>query len=206
MLAPSTHPVADPFGSQDAQRNRTGGMATAGTQEDPHLICITGDGASKGVVIGHFPGSTELLNQSSADVTKWLLYQEMHGEDNLVLRARLKQLMPDLSRIYQTKELLPGGLRCEPRVFVELVLTADRPFLRHATGCSGNSADAFGAPHCKCHGDKLYDFTMDKKTHHGGLDFETLCAMAHVPLHEALGLPTPRTWKFTCPCCNQVCM
>ena len=145
--------------AQDTQRNRTGGMATAGTAEDPHLMCVTGDGAAKGVVIGHFPGSTELLNQSSADVTKWLLYQEMKGEDNLVLRARLKQVMPDLARIYQTRELLPGGNPCEPPVFVELVLTADRPFLRHATGCSGNSADAFGAPHCSCHGDKLFDFT-----------------------------------------------
>ena len=47
---------------------RCGGMATNGTREDPHIINITGDGMTKGVIIGHFPGSTEYLNQSSTVV------------------------------------------------------------------------------------------------------------------------------------------
>ena len=40
---------------------RAGGMATSGDADDPHLICITGDGAGltgrdSGVRVAHFPG------------------------------------------------------------------------------------------------------------------------------------------------------
>jgi hypothetical protein len=59
-------------------------------------------------------------------------------------------------------------------------------------------------PHCKCHGAKLFDFTMCKRTHHADCSFEEMCARAHVPLHEALGEPAPATWKFTCPSCGEV--
>ena len=59
-------------------------------------------------------------------------------------------------------------------------------------------------PHCKCHGAKLFDFTMCKRTHHADCSFEEMCARAHVPLHEALGEPVPATWKFTCPSCGEV--
>ena len=35
---------------------------------------------SKGVVIGHVPGSTEYLNQSSSDVTKWIFSTQTRTE------------------------------------------------------------------------------------------------------------------------------
>ena len=59
---------------------RYGGMATSGTYEDPHLWLITGDGAGlsraeSGIRVGLFAGSTELLNQSSMDVTTVLFYK-----------------------------------------------------------------------------------------------------------------------------------
>ena len=147
----------------------------------------------------------QLLNQSSADMTKWAYYGELKsGEDNLVLRKRLKTLSPDLSRLYETRELKPRGESLQPKVFIEFVLTADRPFLRHATACSGNSADAFGAPHCNCHGPDLHNFTFCKRTHYCGRTFESMCHMAHVPVHVALGKPAPPKWSFTCPGCNEV--
>lgn len=44
--------------------SRAGGMATEGTKTDPHLMCVSGDGAgltaaSTGVRVGHFAGSTQ---------------------------------------------------------------------------------------------------------------------------------------------------
>ena len=44
---------------------RSGGMATKGTKEEPHLMCMTGDGAGStdaksSVRVGHFPGTTKL--------------------------------------------------------------------------------------------------------------------------------------------------
>ena len=56
------------------------GMATKGTKDDPHVWLITGDGAGlskaeSGIRVGVFPGSTEMLNQSSMDVTTVLFYK-----------------------------------------------------------------------------------------------------------------------------------
>ena len=61
-------------------KNGTGGMATAGTKDDPHIIGVTGDGAGlsrakSGVHVSVFPGTTEFLNQSSVDVSTLLFYQ-----------------------------------------------------------------------------------------------------------------------------------
>lgn len=66
---------------EEAKHSRSGGLATAGDcVEQAHVICITGDGASlthatTGVRIGIFCGSTELLNQSSSNVTDIVMYQ-----------------------------------------------------------------------------------------------------------------------------------
>ena len=91
-------------------------------------------------------------------------------------------------------------------MFVDLCLTADRPFLRHATGLSGNGADAFGGPHCRCHGVNLNNFTFCKRTHHNQEDmsFDKMCYRSHTPLHVALGERAPAKWKFTCDICGEV--
>ena len=103
-------------------------MATQGTRADPHIINICGDGMSKGVVIGSVPGSTEYLKQSSADMTKWVFYDEpKKHESNLCLRARLKNVLPDLARIWRTHELLPGGMPATPPVFVRCLWTSALP-------------------------------------------------------------------------------
>ena len=178
----------------DAQAgSRTGGIATAGTESEPDLLCMTGDGAAvsgrfSGVSFGSFVGSTEFLNQSSSNFSNWLFYLETtKAEDYLTLKARLAWILPDLRRIYRTRHLSPGGVRGTR--FVELCLTADKPFMRHICGLLSHNADAFGPPSCNCSGDDLYNFTFNKRTHYdrNQMSFERMCAHAHVPVWEALG-------------------
>ena len=74
-----------------------------------------------------------MLNQSSMDVRNWLFYREAaKAEDYTVLEARLAHILPDLRRLYANGapgELCPDG---QPSgVFVEMVLVADKPFIRH---------------------------------------------------------------------------
>ena len=89
-----------------AQVSRAGGIATFGTKENPHLICITGDGAGltgrdSGVRVAHFVGSTNMLNQSSLDCVNWLFYKAASkAEDYSVLEGRLQAILPDLRRIF----------------------------------------------------------------------------------------------------------
>ena len=84
-------------------------------------------------------------------------------------------------------QLSPGGVRGTR--FVELCLTADKPFMRHICGLLSHNADAFGPPSCNCSGDDLYNFTFNKRTHYdrNQMSFERMCAHAHVPVWEALG-------------------
>ena len=209
-----------------AWTSRSGGMATKGSKDDPHLMCITGDGAGltagkSGVRVGHFPGSTNYLNQSSLDFTNWVFYKEScKAEDYTVLAGRLANVLPDLRRIYETGELVTD-LGTPSGIFVKLVLVADKPFIRHVCGMLSHNADAFGAPFCTCCDAKevcgdcdddadtaptggLYDFTMDPHTHYGELSFDDLCHRAHMAPWEALGKPEPARWRFVCPCCEEV--
>ena len=90
-----------------SQTTRSGGMATKGTEEDPHLICVTGDGAGlsardSGVRVGHFCGSTNMLAQSSSDFVNWLFYKEAcKAEDYTILAGRLRNVLPDMQRLYK---------------------------------------------------------------------------------------------------------
>ena len=115
---------------------RAGGMATRGSATDPHLMCVTGDGAGvsakdSGVRVGHFPGSTNLLNQSSLDVTTWLFYRaSCKAEDYTVIAGNLSNISGDLNRLYNNGE--PGELLLdgEPTgVYIKMVLVADKPFI-----------------------------------------------------------------------------
>ena len=59
---------------------RHGGMATAGTADDPHLWLLTGDGAGlsamySGIRVALVPGSTQYLNQSAGDVSTIVFYK-----------------------------------------------------------------------------------------------------------------------------------
>ena len=192
---------------------RAQGMATLGTEGDPHLMCITGDGAGvsakdSGVRVGHFPGSTNLLNQSSLDMVTWLFYREScKAEDYTVLAGRLSGVLPDMCRLFnhgEAGELLLDGV--PTGVFVKFVLVADKPFIRHVCGLLSHNADAFGAPFCECCDETdrpaLYDFTLCTETHYGGTTFADLCHRAHCATWEALGEKEPEGWHFECPCCQ----
>lgn len=198
-------------GIEAAKTNRTGGMATKGTQDDPHIECMTGDGAGlsaafTGVAVRSFNGSTNGLNQSSLDVINWLLYKESRkAEDYMTLKGRLRGLQPDLRRLYnggKAAELRQGGRRSG--VYIKLVLTADKPFIRHVCGMLSHNADAFGSPYCRCKDKDLFNFSRCKRTHYGSITFETLCARAHVPVWMALEQDEPDDWVMTCDCCDQV--
>eukprot|EP00966_Prymnesium_polylepis_P254206 5874768-Prymnesium_polylepis.2 len=96
-------------------------------------------------------------------------------------------------------------------IFVELVLVADKPFIRHACGMLSHNANSFGPPLCECcdEGDEeedsdMYDYTMDKREHCGKTTYETLCHRAHTAPWEALNQPEPAWWHFACPCCGEV--
>ena len=192
---------------------RAQGMATLGTEGDPHLLCLTGDGAGvsakdSGVRVGHFPGSTNLLNQSSLDMVTWLFYREScKAEDYTVLAGRLSGVLPDMCRLFnhgEAGELLLDGV--STGVFVKFVLVADKPFIRHVCGLLSHNADAFGAPFCECCDETdrpaLYDFTRCTETHYGGTTFADLCHRAHCATWEALGEKEPEFWHFDCPCCQ----
>ena len=214
--------VAGEFGIDDVianaieatKTNRTGGMSivpgvTDGvTKATGHIFCVTGDGAGltlgkSGVAIRIFPGSTELLNQSSNDCVDIVQYEERsNAEHYTVLRARLQDVRPALARLHRDGELRPGGVRSG--VFVRICLVADKPFIRHVCGLTSHNADAFGGPMCGCCDADLYTFSFNKKTHYGRVTFAQLCARAHVPLHEALGEAEPAEWCFECDCCGEV--
>ena len=138
--------------------NRTGGMSivpgvTDGvTKATGHIFCLTGDGAGltlgkPGVALRLFPGSTELLNQSSNDCVDIVQYEERsNAEHYTVLRARLQDVRPALARLHRDGELRPGGVRSG--VFVRICLVADKPFIRHVCAVSRRTMPMHSADRC----------------------------------------------------------
>ena len=190
------------------ETSRVGGLATAGTRDDPHIVVGTGDGAGlsnafSGVRGGVFPGSTNYLAQSSRDVTTLFMYKaEEKAESWATLKARTNAVRPQLGRIWRDGELKPHG---KPSgVFVRFVLSADKPFVRHVNGLRSHNHNHFGAPMCSCTDAQLFDLSKCKRTHYGQITYEMLCNRAHVPLWLALGEPEPVEWSMTCDCCKQV--
>ena len=123
-----------------------------------------------------------------------------------MLSARLNGIRPDICRLYndgvKPGELSPDG---KPSgIFVKLILTADKPFMRKACGLLSHNAIYFGEPNCDCPEADIYNLTFCKKTHYEGISFETMCHRAHVPPWQALGRPEPEKWSFTCDCCKKV--
>ena len=125
------------------------------------------------------------------DCVNWLLYKERcKAEDYTVLAGRLSQILPDLNRIFETKQLCDASGK-PTGVYVKLVLVADKPFIRHVCGMLSHNANAFGAPFCTCCdggededdaqllASSLYDFTMDKREHYGKTTFEDLAPLDH---------------------------
>ena len=122
-----------------------------------------------------------------------------------MLEARLSGIRPDLGRLYndgKPGELAPDGV--PSGIFIKLVLTADKPFMRKVNGLLSHNALYFGQPLCDCHEKDLYNLTFNKRTHYGSIDYATMCHRAHVPVWQAQGRPEPPKWSFTCDCCKKV--
>ena len=73
---------------------------------------------------------------------------------------------------------------------------AKEPAICHVTG-RRSFAHKYPGTNCKCHEADLFNFTFDKLQHYNERGFEECCALALVPLHEALGLPEPADWTIT---------
>ena len=119
------------------------------------------------------------------------------------MKGRLANILPDMRRLYNGGEA--GELMREGQstgIFVKLVLSADKPFMRKINGLLSHNANCFGPPSCSCTDKDLYNFTFNKKTHYGKVTFATLCHRAHVPVWQALGLKEPEKWEFFCDGCK----
>ena len=88
-------------------------------------------------------------------------------------------------------------------IFMELALTADKPFERKVNGLLAHNAIYFGQPLCDCDESKIYNLTFCKKTHYNQITFEMMCHRAHVPTWQALremhGLVS---LQLPSPCCE----
>ena len=179
-----------------------GGMATAGTKDDPHWATVTLDCAGlthdeSGVRLALVCASVERMNQSAHGVHTIAFWQaSSNAEHWSTVLARTKHVRPALCRLFRDGELLlPDG--SGSGVFVKLLLTADKPALCHMLGRRSFAHDFF-SPFCPCserNGD-LNNFTHDPLTHYDALTFQERCALALVAEWEALGEPEPTAWTI----------
>ena len=184
-----------------AENSSMGGMATAGTREDPHLIMLTGDGAGlteadSGVRIAVFVGSVRNLNQSTHAIYNLVFYKaSSDAESYETIMARSAGIRPSLCRLYSDGQLMlengaPSG------IFIKLILTSDKPFLMKALG-RRNMNHHYFSHSCGCGDEDVYTLDFDLLTHYTGVTFEERCQRALVPLWEALGQLEPPTWSVT---------
>ena len=178
-----------------AEGSSMGGMATAGTEDDPHWMMLTGDGAGltetdSGVRVAVFCGSVRRLNQSTHGIHNLVFYRESQDAESYVtLMARTANIRSALCRLYNKGK--PGELLNEDGsgtgIFVRIMLTADKPFLMKALGRKNMNHNYFSHS-CDCPDEHLYSFDYDLLTHYDGITFEERCPRALVPIHEALDL------------------
>ena len=179
-----------------------GGMATSGTEVDPHWILLTGDGAGltaddSGIRIAAVAGSVNKMNQSVHNVWNLVFYRaNKHAEHHSTLVARLAGIHRRVCEIYESG-MIKGEPGEEP-IYVKFLLTADKPFHCHVLGRRSFAYDYF-SPQCDCKRADLYNLTFDPLEHYRGISFEERCARALVPEWEALGKDEPADWSIERP-------
>eukprot|EP00967_Tisochrysis_lutea_P072466 scaffold96599_cov31-Tisochrysis_lutea.AAC.1 len=168
---------------------RSGGMSTAGTQEDPHVIVVTDDGCSlsrreSAVRLAVFPATTEFLAQSAGDVSNLACWRASKlAESWATVKVQCLELRPAFCRLYRNGQLMPGGQACNPPVYVAIAVVADLPAIRKLGGYLQHTHDCFGPPFCNCHAANMFNFNEDPETHYGaGLDYEEEANKHHTPL------------------------
>ena len=178
-----------------------GGMATKGTEDDPHWMILTGDGAGlteaeSGVRIAVCVGSVRKLNQSMHAIYNLVFYKaDENAESYETIMARCANVRPQLCRIFKE-----GQCRNEDGslsgIHVKFMLSADKPFIMKALGRKNMNYDHFSHS-CDCADKDLYKLDFDTATHYMGITFQQRCSRALVPLHEALEMPEPEDWTVT---------
>ena len=191
-----------------ANDSACGGMATAGTESNPHWIVNSMDGAgvtkvATGVRVVSFPGSVRKMNQSRHGVRNLVTYQETTmAEDHGTLMVRCAHIRPRLCSIYKRGYLVrPDG----SKVYVKFMLSADKSGFCHLMGTRNMNHDAFGTQ-CDCRDcqDDMYDLTKSPLTHYDHLTFAVRVGRAHVAMHEALEEPEPAEWCVNCDVCGKL--
>jgi len=185
---------------KQAAGGRAGGMATAGTKSDPHLVVVTVDGArgsqAQSVArLAFFLGSTEYLSQAAGDCTNLAIWRSQCATESYeTMAVHLLEVRPGLCRLFEDSELPPNG---EPSgVHVAMVQVSDLPAIRKVNGLLSHLATSFGAPFCECTRADMYKFDFDPLTHVGdGLDYIRESNAHHVADWEALlDKPEPKFW------------
>ena len=110
-----------------ARGGSCGGMATDGkTEATAHQLCVTMDGAGithdeNGVRVALFPGSVELMNQSSNQILDLVFYKAGGmAEDYYVLLARCASVRTQLCEIYKAGGTFREASGSAPREFVHV--------------------------------------------------------------------------------------
>lgn len=178
--------------AQASRDSTNGGMATTGAREDPHKMYITMDGAgmgeNSGVRVAVGCASTCKMNQSPHHVHTLAMYAARElAESWLTVKVRTAIIWPQLCRIYASGGELLDENGLDSGVFIELVLTADKPALCHVLGRRSFGHNHF-SPHCKCceTNNDLYNFSFDKSNHYSDLSFEEHCRLALVLSFSAI--------------------
>ena len=189
-----------------AEESACGGMASKGTEADPHWIMENMDGAglthaASGVRIVVFPGSVRKMNQSRHGVRNIAEYQATTmAEDHGTLMARCAYIRPQLCKVFKRGYLTrPDGTK----VFVKFMLSADKSGVCHLMGRRNMNHDSYGTQcDCKDSNDDMYDCTKDPLTHYDHLSFAKRVGRAHVAMHEALEETEPAEWSVECSVCG----
>ena len=156
----------------------TGGWATAGTEADPHIFMLTGDGCGataddSACGLRIFPGSVNKSNQSVHSIRNLAVWRGTNTEDyhTIMLRtASFRQYLCDLFVDGRLKRA-DGSFVVHPvtggHVYAKLMLTGDKPFMCHILGRQNHNADTFSFQ-CTCRDslNELYKLDFDKLTHY----------------------------------------
>ena len=183
-----------------------GGMASDGSEANPHWICVTMDGAGlthedNGVRFALFPGSVKGMNQSTNCLRTIVFYRAAGAaEDYDTLWARAAHARVELAKIWRAGGVVGSDGKF---VHVKLMLTADKAGFCHMTGRRNQNYDNFGV-FCDCKDCAIYNFSYNPFTHYGRVTYEVRVGRAHAPLWEACGECEPHDWTVHCDVCKQV--
>ena len=186
----------------------SGGRATAGTEDDRHSVCMTGDGCGatadeSACGLRAFAGSVNKSNQSVNGIRNLAAWRGTSVEDWDTVLLRISSFRKRLCEIWRDGRLkLPNGdylthPETDDPVYFRFVLTRDKPFMCHVLGRQNMNADSFSFQ-CDCLDprNELHKLDSDPMTHYTNISFQKRCGRALVALWGALEEPEPEDWEI----------